>query len=90
MGDHDERQAALLNQTMEEFSSSMNSCISQLTIELEQAESSTGTVVSKLRTAMEKKNSLRLPADEVQRLRAEKQRLESQSELLHIVTRRVS
>eukprot|EP00971_Amphidinium_carterae_P120444 2386633-Amphidinium_carterae.1 len=84
MGDHDERQAALLNQTMDEFSSSMNSCISQLTIELEQAESSTGMVVSRLRTSMplEKKHSLRLPSDEVQRLRAEKQRLESVNELL--------
>eukprot|EP00971_Amphidinium_carterae_P101099 1999992-Amphidinium_carterae.1 len=44
MGDHDARQAALLNQTMDEFSTSMNSCISQLTVELQQAESSTGTV----------------------------------------------
>eukprot|EP00971_Amphidinium_carterae_P214423 4255322-Amphidinium_carterae.1 len=82
MGDHDARQAALLNQTMDEFSSSMNSCISQLTIELERAESETGTVVSRLRTAMEKKHSLRLPSDEVQCLCAEKQRLESLNELL--------
>eukprot|EP00971_Amphidinium_carterae_P338354 6475626-Amphidinium_carterae.1 len=65
MGDHDEKQAALLNRTMDEFSSSMNGCLSKLTLELEQAESSTGTVVSRLRTAMEKKNSLRLPLDEV-------------------------
>eukprot|EP00971_Amphidinium_carterae_P236431 4692152-Amphidinium_carterae.1 len=58
MNDHDARQATLLNQTMDEFSTSLNSCISQLTIELQQAESSTGTVVTKLRTAMEKKHSL--------------------------------
>eukprot|EP00971_Amphidinium_carterae_P249897 4960191-Amphidinium_carterae.1 len=57
MGDHDERQAALLNQTMDEFSTSINDCISQLTVELQQAESSTGTVVTRLRTAM-KKNRL--------------------------------
>eukprot|EP00971_Amphidinium_carterae_P183516 3642696-Amphidinium_carterae.1 len=38
MGDHDERQAALLNQTMDECSTSMNDCISQLTVELQQAE----------------------------------------------------
>eukprot|EP00971_Amphidinium_carterae_P157698 3125913-Amphidinium_carterae.1 len=31
MGDHDERQAALLNQTVDEFSTSMNDCINQLT-----------------------------------------------------------
>eukprot|EP00971_Amphidinium_carterae_P082191 1625529-Amphidinium_carterae.1 len=82
MGDHDARQAALLNQTMDEFSTSMNSCISQLTVELAQVESSTGTVVTKLRAAMEKKHSLRLPSDELQRLQVEKQRLESQNELL--------
>eukprot|EP00971_Amphidinium_carterae_P299464 5949895-Amphidinium_carterae.1 len=59
---------------MDEFSTSMNSCISQLTVELAQVESSTGTVVTKLRMAMEKKHSLRLPSDEVQRLQVEKQR----------------
>eukprot|EP00971_Amphidinium_carterae_P262603 5209091-Amphidinium_carterae.1 len=79
MGDHDERQAALLNQTMDEFSTSMNDCINQLTVEV---ESSTGTVVTSLRTALEKKSSLRLPTDEVNRLRAEKQRLEAANELL--------
>eukprot|EP00971_Amphidinium_carterae_P248465 4932355-Amphidinium_carterae.1 len=67
---------------MDEFSTSMNDCINQLTVELQQAESSTGTVVTRLRTAMEKKSSLRLPTDEVQRLRAEKQRLEASNELL--------
>eukprot|EP00971_Amphidinium_carterae_P306970 6100257-Amphidinium_carterae.1 len=67
---------------MDEFSTSMNSCISQLTIELAEAECSTGTVVTRLRTAMEKKHSLRLPSDEVQRLQVEKQRLESVNELL--------
>eukprot|EP00971_Amphidinium_carterae_P095441 1888320-Amphidinium_carterae.1 len=82
MGDHDAKQAALLNQTMDEFSSSMNDCISQLTVELERAESDTGAVVTRLRTATEKKHSLRLPSDEVQRLRVEKQRLEAQNELL--------
>eukprot|EP00971_Amphidinium_carterae_P245555 4876623-Amphidinium_carterae.1 len=67
---------------MDEFSTSMNSCITQLTVEFAQVESSTGTVVTKLRTAMEKKHSLRLPTDEIQRLQVEKQRLESQNELL--------
>eukprot|EP00971_Amphidinium_carterae_P201814 4004646-Amphidinium_carterae.1 len=67
---------------MDEFSTSMNDCINQLTVELQQAESSTGTVVNSLRVALEKKSSLRLPTEEVQRLRAEKQRLEAQNELL--------
>eukprot|EP00971_Amphidinium_carterae_P101677 2012328-Amphidinium_carterae.1 len=67
---------------MDEFSTSMNGCISQLIVELQQAESSTGTVVTRLRKAMEKKSNLRLPTDEVQRLRAEKQRLEATNELL--------
>eukprot|EP00971_Amphidinium_carterae_P256329 5089524-Amphidinium_carterae.1 len=64
---------------MDEFSTSMNDCISQLTVELQQAESSTGAVVTRLMTAMEKKSKLRLPTDEVQRLR---QRLEATNELL--------
>eukprot|EP00971_Amphidinium_carterae_P220405 4375307-Amphidinium_carterae.1 len=67
---------------MDEFSTSMNDCINQLTVDLQQAESSTGTVVTSLRAALEKKSSLRLPTDEVHRLRAEKQRLEAANELL--------
>eukprot|EP00971_Amphidinium_carterae_P120206 2381419-Amphidinium_carterae.1 len=82
MGDHDEKQAAILNRTMDEFSTSMNDCINQLTVELQQAESSTGAVVTKLRAAMEVREKLRMPKDEIPKLQREKQKLEAENELL--------
>eukprot|EP00971_Amphidinium_carterae_P302324 6007333-Amphidinium_carterae.1 len=60
----------------------MNDCINQLTVELQQAESSTGTVVTKLRAAMEVREKLRMPKDEVPKLQREKQKLEAENELL--------
>eukprot|EP00971_Amphidinium_carterae_P186377 3699519-Amphidinium_carterae.1 len=60
----------------------MNDCINQLTVELQQAESSTGTVVTKLKAAMEVREKLRMPKEEIPKLQREKQKLEAENELL--------
>eukprot|EP00971_Amphidinium_carterae_P215950 4286614-Amphidinium_carterae.1 len=70
MGEQEDPHTAQLANTMDEFSSSMNDCISQLTLELEKVQSSTGVTVTKLRTAMEMKQGLRLPTGDVPRLQA--------------------
>eukprot|EP00971_Amphidinium_carterae_P063494 1256663-Amphidinium_carterae.1 len=67
---------------MDEFSTSMNDCIKQLTVELQQAESSTGMVVTKLKAAMEVREKLRTPKEEIPKLQREKQKLEAENEIL--------
>eukprot|EP00971_Amphidinium_carterae_P318220 6325310-Amphidinium_carterae.1 len=68
---------------MDEFSGTVNQCLSQLAREMKKVEDSTGAQVSQLRLALNKKQSLRLPTDENQRLRAEMGRLEAQLALSH-------
>eukprot|EP00971_Amphidinium_carterae_P292240 5801411-Amphidinium_carterae.1 len=71
MGEKEDEQTLKLNETMDEFSSTVNICLSQLTLEMQKVEQSTGASVTQLRMAMEKKTSLLLPEDEGQRLEAE-------------------
>eukprot|EP00971_Amphidinium_carterae_P078905 1561176-Amphidinium_carterae.1 len=62
---------------MDEFSGTVNSCLSQLAIEMKKVEDKTGAQVSQMRVALTKKQSLRLPTDETQRLRTELGRMEA-------------
>eukprot|EP00971_Amphidinium_carterae_P314661 6254741-Amphidinium_carterae.1 len=78
MGEKENEQAMKLNETMDAFSSSMNDCLSQLTMEMQRVEQATGAPVMELRLAMEKKQRLRLPTDEGHRLKVEKGRLEAE------------
>eukprot|EP00971_Amphidinium_carterae_P262507 5207149-Amphidinium_carterae.4 len=77
----DDPQTAQLVNTMDEFSTSMNECTSKLTLELEKLDNSSGTAVTKLCMAMQKKQSLRLPRSGEPRVQAEKGRLEAELEL---------
>eukprot|EP00971_Amphidinium_carterae_P290600 5770310-Amphidinium_carterae.1 len=90
MGEREDEQALKLNETMDELSSTVNQCLIQLTLETQKVEQSTGASVTQLRVALNKKQSLRLPTDENQHLRAELGRMEArlalaaeEKELLH-------
>eukprot|EP00971_Amphidinium_carterae_P237389 4712371-Amphidinium_carterae.1 len=78
MGEREDEQAYKLNETMDEFSGTVNQCLSQLAIEMKKVEDSTGAQVSQLKIALNKKQSLRLPTDETQRMRVEMGRMEAQ------------
>eukprot|EP00971_Amphidinium_carterae_P048789 961535-Amphidinium_carterae.4 len=77
MGEREDEQALKLNETMDEFSSTVNQCLSQLTVEMQKVEQSRGASVTQLRVALDKKQRLRLPTDENQCLKAELGRLEA-------------
>eukprot|EP00971_Amphidinium_carterae_P049998 985440-Amphidinium_carterae.2 len=77
MGEREDEQAQKLNETMDEFSSTVNQCLHQLSVEMQKVEQSTGASVTQLQVALNKKQSLRLPTDENQRLKAELGRLEA-------------
>eukprot|EP00971_Amphidinium_carterae_P096666 1913333-Amphidinium_carterae.2 len=78
MGEREDEQAHKLNKTMDEFLGTVNSCLSQLAIEMKKVEDTTGAQVTQMRFALTKKQSLRLPTDENQRLRTELGRMEAQ------------
>eukprot|EP00971_Amphidinium_carterae_P242009 4804924-Amphidinium_carterae.4 len=80
MGEREDEQALKLNETMDEFSSTVNQCLSQLSVEMQKVEQSTARSYYRLR----------LPTDEKQRLKAELGRLETrlalsneEKEMLH-------
>eukprot|EP00971_Amphidinium_carterae_P337492 6474337-Amphidinium_carterae.2 len=90
MGEREDEQAYKLNETMDEFSGTVNSCLSQLAIEMKKVDDTTGAQVTQLRVALTKKQNLRLPTDENARMRTEYGRMEAQlmlaqqeKELLH-------
>eukprot|EP00971_Amphidinium_carterae_P034457 678361-Amphidinium_carterae.1 len=90
MGEREDEQAYKLNETMDEFSGTVNSCLSQLAIEMKKVEDTTGAQVMQMRVALTKKQNLRLPTDENARMRTELGRMEAQlslaqqeKELLH-------
>eukprot|EP00971_Amphidinium_carterae_P349314 6490958-Amphidinium_carterae.1 len=90
MGEREDEQAYKLNETMDELSGTVNQCLSQLALEMKKVEDSTGASVTQLKAALNKKQSLRLPTDENQRLRAELGRMEArlalsteEKEMLH-------
>eukprot|EP00971_Amphidinium_carterae_P007132 141129-Amphidinium_carterae.1 len=78
MGEREDEQAYKLNETLDGFSGTVNSCLSQLAIEMKKVEDKTGAQVSQMRIALTKKQNLRLPTDENQRLRTELGRMEAQ------------
>eukprot|EP00971_Amphidinium_carterae_P204083 4049724-Amphidinium_carterae.1 len=59
MGEREEEQAYKLNETMDEFLGKVNSCLSQLAIEMKKVDDTTGAQVTQMRVALTKKQNLR-------------------------------
>eukprot|EP00971_Amphidinium_carterae_P172228 3414503-Amphidinium_carterae.1 len=68
MGEREDKQAYKLNKTLDGFSGTVNTCLSQLAIEIKKVDDKTGAQITQMRMALTKKQSLRLPTDENQKL----------------------
>eukprot|EP00971_Amphidinium_carterae_P214066 4248347-Amphidinium_carterae.1 len=65
MGEREDEQAYKLNETQEGFSGTVNTCLSQLALEMKKVDDKTEAQITQMRLALTKNQSLRLPTDAV-------------------------